>query len=613
MRDILKENNGTKVAKKTTLFKEETEARSFEKDFHEEEISPLSKTVEKKTVKKFDGKLVEEKKPEAPVFKAAEKQQLVNACIGNDAAAIKKILDEHPDLLNAPLNNKGHTALHIAAKFNRTDALNILTEYRDLNYKVKDKYGRTPLQIAEEKLQVQDIDNQTAIVEDLVELQSLGGDNKKIAEMQTISKKLEKSRNSPVRMDNIKHNENTKDILTRKESAATTVKPVTASRVIAQNPTQTAVHHAPAAKPAAATTHNPAQTVAYQDPAKAPAQKPQANNSSSFEKELEAAAKEGNQAKIISLLQNKPAHIAINQLTIKGVPLFYAAALSNHAKIVEFLLKDPSIDPNKCALTGKVADVSPLAAAAAVGSADAVKVLLKDPRVNVNQLTKEGISALHFACNNGRIDVVELLMKDNRLDINPQHFKQHHSLLLYYACKTGNVKVVGQLLQNPALDVNKIHNTASPLCIAICEGKTEVVKMLLKNEKLDINERGPSGSHHTVPMKIACQNGRLEIVKLLLADPRLDAKQLPEMAKLAFESGKPDIVKAILKHEKFPEDSKLLSPLKNHKGFQEWAGKELNKNNISGDEREGLLKAKEDTPAKIASHHKTTGMALKCA
>ena len=90
------------------------------------------------------------------------------------------------------------------------------------------------------------------------------------------------------------------------------------------------------------------------------------------------------------------------------------ACLSNHASVVEHLMKEKGINPNLESNT-----LTPLCAACSSGSLEVVKALLSLPAVNVNMTGSQRSSPLHGAVASGYMVIVETLLAHPELTLDP--------------------------------------------------------------------------------------------------------------------------------------------------------------------------------------------------
>ena len=111
-----------------------------------------------------------------------------------------------------------------------------------------------------------------------------------------------------------------------------------------------------------------------------------------------------------------------------------------------------------------------------------MKVLIKAGG-NVNKIsTKDGVSPLWIAAQQGNVDTVRVLIKAGG-NINQTSLKNiHHSLTpLSIACCEGHTETVRLLLQQPNIDVNKGATEEWSLLALVKDGTNhnEIVQLLI--------------------------------------------------------------------------------------------------------------------------------------
>lgn len=175
------------------------------------------------------------------------------------------------------------------------------------------------------------------------------------------------------------------------------------------------------------------------------------------------AAAHGNQEAVKLLLERRDG-ININETDARGNTALNRAISRGHVDVVQLLLEEGMIDPNKGAL-------SPLEMAAKLGSVEMVKSLLK------RNVSREDIYPLHSAIGEDRIEIVKILLENG-------------------------------------FDVEKRKDGRSPLYDAVRLGKFEMAKILLKSGNASVTSR--SGSQGWTPLHEASARGDLNTVKLLV-------------------------------------------------------------------------------------------------
>ena len=108
-------------------------------------------------------------------------------------------------------------------------------------------------------------------------------------------------------------------------------------------------------------------------------------------------------------------------------------------------------------------------------------MLVSHPDVDVNRLDrKNGVTALHYACQEGHVVVVRALISAPGIDVNRLD-RVKGITALHWACQRGHVEVVRALLSAPGIDVNNKGNQGFPaLDIAKAFKHTEIATLLVQ-------------------------------------------------------------------------------------------------------------------------------------
>ncbi|KAH6909473.1 hypothetical protein BKA70DRAFT_1561718 [Coprinopsis sp. MPI-PUGE-AT-0042] len=177
-------------------------------------------------------------------------------------------------------------------------------------------------------------------------------------------------------------------------------------------------------------------------------------------------------------------------------------------------------NPNLLSVTRKI---SPLALASLVGNSSAMEHLLVLPDTRVNCADVDGLTELHYICDNGLEEVLEVFLRRPSLDINAKD--KHGWTALMRACYGGHEGCVKLLLAYPGIQLNLVDNAGwSALMHAASGGHEGPTKLLLAHPEVDVNHmsHGASGAPEINALLIACLAGKEDTTKLLLADPRTD-------------------------------------------------------------------------------------------
>jgi uncharacterized protein len=165
--------------------------------------------------------------------------------------------------------------------------------------------------------------------------------------------------------------------------------------------------------------------------------------------------------------------------------------------------------------------------AARDGDAAAVRARIQGG-ADVNAATGDGMSALHWAAQNGHLEVVEALLGAGSEVERTTRLGGYTPLLL--ASARGHAGVVERLIRSGA-DPNRANaNGSVPLHFAAAAGTVEVAAVLLSSgAEVDVRD----AAWHQTPLMWAAAEGATDLVELLLdhgADPLLTSRveDLPE-------------------------------------------------------------------------------------
>jgi len=177
------------------------------------------------------------------------------------------------------------------------------------------------------------------------------------------------------------------------------------------------------------------------------------------------------------------------------------ASKNGHADIVQILLNDTRVDPNKS---------NTLDIACAWGRTDVVRVLLNDPRVT---FPDSNLSLLCIPCRDEYIDILRMLLDDPR--INTKKALQHgFRLSTWQAVANERIEAIRLMIADPRVDPTVEDND---LIQHACEkGYIEIVQILLSDPRVDPNA-GLEGAY---------KKNRTGVLELLLNDPRITDENL---------------------------------------------------------------------------------------
>ena len=223
----------------------------------------------------------------------------------------------------------------------------------------------------------------------------------------------------------------------------------------------------------------------------------------SLDEMLSLACRQG-KLDIVQLLLQSGAHV--NHRNKAGNTPLLEACSQGHVEVANFLLENGSLidAPTETTLD------SALTWACTLGNQIIVDALLKK-KANVEHRTKDGCTALMFACLAGHKEVAEKLL-DAKSEINVESDSNKDSPLTF-ACWKGHCSVVELLLSRTANIEHRTKEGFSPLMFAALGGHTDVARKLLER---DAQVNVPSGSNNDIPLTSACWKGHHDVVQLLL-------------------------------------------------------------------------------------------------
>ncbi|CDK30928.1 ankyrin repeat domain-containing protein [Candidatus Babela massiliensis] len=135
--------------------------------------------------------------------------------------------------------------------------------------------------------------------------------------------------------------------------------------------------------------------------------------------------------------------------------------------------------------------------------------LLKSHNIDINNLDKNGDTALIAAVQLGREDLVKLLI---RLGLSVNRKNKRNETALMYAAGKGLENIVRLLLEHRTSIDDKDDYGTTALMKASFNGHIDIVKLLIEN-KANVNARG---DHGRTTLMDASEQGHYEIVKLLI-------------------------------------------------------------------------------------------------
>ncbi|TPX34169.1 hypothetical protein SmJEL517_g03159 [Synchytrium microbalum] len=229
---------------------------------------------------------------------------------------------------------------------------------------------------------------------------------------------------------------------------------------------------------------------------------------------LHLAAKIGSE-RVVKLLLDKGASVLARAGDL--ITPLHLAASHGHAKVINVLADEGAL-VNAWTNSKKTS----LMMASQLGKASAVKTLLLKPGIDVLAQGENGLTALHFACQNGNMEVISLLTREIMKELTRKH-GSHVTLNelpktapswtpIHYAALNGHIKAIECLASN-GIDINATTEQGwTPFLLACSEGETEVAVELLRlgAEKAARTKGGWSALH------LACITRNKKLINTLL-------------------------------------------------------------------------------------------------
>lgn len=160
-------------------------------------------------------------------------------------------------------------------------------------------------------------------------------------------------------------------------------------------------------------------------------------------------------------------------------------------KIVELIMKVPSIEINKCNRT------TALEKACMKGNLFVTKLLISSPEIDINLQSLpelessdedfDGLTALSFAIRFGHNKIVELLLKQEKIDVNKKS-RWRGSAPIHVAAKYNNIYAIELLLKCDGIDVNSQTNDEYKMksCLTLSGGSETALHFACQNNYIDI-------------------------------------------------------------------------------------------------------------------------------
>lgn len=231
------------------------------------------------------------------------------------------------------------------------------------------------------------------------------------------------------------------------------------------------------------------------------------NHRSAYGNALSIVASRSNLAMFDKLLSIRG--IAVNNIDQFGNPVLISAIFGGNLQIVQRLLIHSDIHLHLAAGS----NIFPLQCAAKYNKSLILHELLQSFRDKINTNDPFGMTALHYAAENGNVAIVRTLVELPDIEINAVDVDERTPLML--AAAKGNTNVVPYLLQSKKININAIDIYGNNACILAKAGNHNAVVNLLRNEAR-FNLNNPDAA-----LVWAAQHGNVDQVSKFIADREL--------------------------------------------------------------------------------------------
>ena len=133
------------------------------------------------------------------------------------------------------------------------------------------------------------------------------------------------------------------------------------------------------------------------------------------------------------------------------------------------------------------------------------------PRDINDAATVDGLTALHYAAQNGNLDIIKFLV-EHGADISAQDYGQSRSVI-HFAALNGDIECIKYLTEHGADLLDKDANGATAFHYAVMANNLEAVKYFV-TKKLDYTAKDNRG---WTAMHYAANGGALDVMKYLIA------------------------------------------------------------------------------------------------
>ncbi|XP_068030734.1 ankyrin-1 isoform X10 [Anomalospiza imberbis] len=232
----------------------------------------------------------------------------------------------------------------------------------------------------------------------------------------------------------------------------------------------------------------------------------------------------------------------IDDITLDHLTPLHVAAHCGHHRVAK-LLVEKGAKPNSRALNG----FTPLHIACKKNHIRVMELLLKTG-ASIDAVTESGLTPLHVAAFMGHLPIVKTLLQRGA---SPNVSNVKVETPLHMAARAGHTDVAKYLLQNKAKANAKAKDDQTPLHCAARIGHTGMVKLLLEN---NANPNLATTAGHT-PLHITAREGHMDTALALLekgASQTCMTKKGFTPLHVAAKYGKVDVAELLLAHDAHP-------------------------------------------------------------
>ncbi|MCG8340757.1 MAG: ankyrin repeat domain-containing protein, partial [Cytophagales bacterium] len=147
--------------------------------------------------------------------------------------------------------------------------------------------------------------------------------------------------------------------------------------------------------------------------------------------------------------------------------------------------------------------------------------LFINKRVDVNGKSKDEVTPLYKACEEGYGEIVDILLSQRGIDINLQSGSR--GTALHAAAMNNQVDIVKKLLSKSDIEANvKNSEGETPLHVAAQEGHDGIVKALLSKRGIEANAQNSEGE---TPLYVGVKGGYINVVVVFKGNGKVDVSK----------------------------------------------------------------------------------------